>query len=121
MICALIGMGATVALRTVLAKAGIDAALPMPIVIYLAFATAFSLAVLALMARLDRTVTKKWLGRLIAFLAVAVALVLAVWTLHVLDARPRTHNAHLFAYSAGMAGLLVQAPAKIYTNALPTA
>ncbi len=45
MICALIGMGATVALRTVLAKAGIDAALPMPIVVYLAFATAFSLAI----------------------------------------------------------------------------
>ncbi len=45
MICALIGMGATVALRTVLAKAGIDEALPMPIVVYLAFATAFSLAI----------------------------------------------------------------------------
>ena len=45
----------------------------------------------------------KWLGRLIAFLAVAAALALAVWTLSVLDARPRTHDAHLFAYSAGMA------------------
>ncbi len=45
MICALIGMGATVALRTVLAKAGIDEELPMPIVVYLAFATAFSLAI----------------------------------------------------------------------------
>ncbi len=45
MICALIGMGATVALRAVLAKAGIDAVLPMPIVVYLAFATAFSLAI----------------------------------------------------------------------------
>ena len=45
MICALIGMGATVALRAVLAKAGIDEALPMPIVVYLAFATAFSLAI----------------------------------------------------------------------------
>ena len=45
MICALIGMVATVALRTVLAKAGIDEELPMPIVVYLAFATAFSLAI----------------------------------------------------------------------------
>ncbi len=45
MICALIGMGATVALRAVLAKAGVDAVLPMPIVVYLAFATAFSLAI----------------------------------------------------------------------------
>ena len=44
MICALIGMGATVAVRTLLAKTGIDAVLPMPIVVYLAFATAFSLA-----------------------------------------------------------------------------
>ena len=44
-----------------------------------------------------------WLGRLIAALAVAAALGLAVWTLYVLDRRPRTHDAHLFAYSAGMA------------------
>jgi multidrug efflux system membrane fusion protein len=45
----------------------------------------------------------KWWGRFVAFLAVAVAVALAIWTLHVVDARPRTHNAHLFAYSAGMA------------------
>ena len=44
-----------------------------------------------------------WLGRLIAALAAAAALGLAVWTLYVLDRRPRTHDAHLFAYSAGMA------------------
>ena len=45
MICALIGMSATVAVRALLAKTGIDAVLPMPIVVYLAFATAFSLAI----------------------------------------------------------------------------
>ena len=45
MICALIGLGATVVFRAVLAKAGIDGELPMPIVVYLAFATAVSLAV----------------------------------------------------------------------------
>ena len=45
MICALIGMGATVVVRTLLAKTGIDAALPMPIIVYLALATAFSLAI----------------------------------------------------------------------------
>ena len=44
MICALVGLGATVALRVVLAKLGIDAELPIPIVTYLAFATAISLA-----------------------------------------------------------------------------
>src|SRR5262245_12414013 len=44
MICALVGLAATVALRVVLAKVGIDAELPIPIVIYLAFATAVSLA-----------------------------------------------------------------------------
>jgi multidrug efflux system membrane fusion protein len=44
-----------------------------------------------------------WLGKLIAFLAIVAAVVLAAWTLHVIDSRPRTHNAHLFAYSAGMA------------------
>jgi hypothetical protein len=43
MICALVGMGATVVLRLVLTKLGIDAELPIPIVTYLAFATAVSL------------------------------------------------------------------------------
>jgi hypothetical protein len=38
-------MGATVAVRALLAKTGIDAVLPMPIVVYLAIATAFSLAI----------------------------------------------------------------------------
>jgi membrane fusion protein, multidrug efflux system len=46
---------------------------------------------------------KAWLARLIAALAVVAALGLAAWTLYVLDRRPRTHDAHLFAYSAGMA------------------
>jgi hypothetical protein len=45
MICALIGLVATVAIRALLAKTGVDAALPMPIVVYLAMATAFSLAI----------------------------------------------------------------------------
>jgi len=49
------------------------------------------------------TARSAWLGRLVAALAVAAALGLAVWTLYVLDRRPRTHDAHLFAYSAGMA------------------
>lgn len=43
MICALVGIAATVTLRVVLAKLGIDDELPIPIVIYLAFATAVSL------------------------------------------------------------------------------
>src|SRR5262249_55023501 len=45
MICALIGMVLTVVVRVLLAKTGIDAVLPMPIVVYLAFAIAFSLAI----------------------------------------------------------------------------
>jgi hypothetical protein len=45
MICALIGLCATVVVHAVLAKAGVDEELPMPIVVYLAFATAFSLAI----------------------------------------------------------------------------
>jgi hypothetical protein len=45
MICALIGMALTVVVRILLAKLGIDEVLPMPIVVYLAFATAFSLAI----------------------------------------------------------------------------
>jgi multidrug efflux system membrane fusion protein len=42
-----------------------------------------------------------WLGRLIVAFTVAAALGLAVWTLYVLDRRPHTYCAHLFAYSAG--------------------
>jgi hypothetical protein len=45
MICALLGMGATVVVRAILAKAGLDEELPVPIVVYLALATAFSLAI----------------------------------------------------------------------------
>ena len=47
--------------------------------------------------------TKTWLARSIAALAVAAAVVLGAATLFVVDRRPRTHDAHLFAYSAGMA------------------
>ena len=43
MICALVGMGATVVLRVALVKLGIDAELPAPVVIYMAFAIAVSL------------------------------------------------------------------------------
>jgi len=47
--------------------------------------------------------THAWRGRLVALLAVAAAVGLGLATLYVLDRRPRTHDAHLFAYSAGMA------------------
>ena len=47
--------------------------------------------------------TKTWLARSIAALAVAAAIGLGATTLFVVDRRPRTHDAHLFAYSAGMA------------------
>src|SRR5258705_334978 len=47
--------------------------------------------------------TKTWLARSIAALAVAAAIGLGIATLFVVDRRPRTHDAHLFAYSAGMA------------------
>jgi multidrug efflux system membrane fusion protein len=47
--------------------------------------------------------TKTWVARSIAALAVAAAVGLGATTLFVVDRRPRTHDAHLFAYSAGMA------------------
>jgi membrane fusion protein, multidrug efflux system len=47
--------------------------------------------------------TKARAGRLVAALAIAAALVLGIATLFVIDRRPRTHDAHLFAYSSGMA------------------
>jgi multidrug efflux system membrane fusion protein len=47
--------------------------------------------------------TKTWIGRLVAILAIAAAVGLGIATLFVIDRRPRTHDAHLFAYSAGMA------------------
>jgi hypothetical protein len=44
MICALIGMCVTVGVHALFVKAGIDRELPAPIIVYLALATAFSLA-----------------------------------------------------------------------------
>jgi FtsH-binding integral membrane protein len=45
MICALAGLVGVVALRAVLGKAGIDAALPMPVVVYLCTWLAVTLAI----------------------------------------------------------------------------
>ena len=47
--------------------------------------------------------SRAWLGRVIALVVLASAIGLAVWTIYVLDRRPRTHDAHLFAYSSGIA------------------
>ena len=44
-----------------------------------------------------------WLGRGITLIALAVALVLLAVVIYVVDQRPRTHDAHLFAYTAGIA------------------
>src|SRR5579859_7339203 len=46
--------------------------------------------------------TKAIAGRIIAFVAVASAVVMLVATMIVLDQRPRTHDAYVFAYSAGI-------------------
>jgi YtcA family len=45
MICVLIGLCATILVRGILVKLGIDKELPKPIVVYLAFTIAFSLAI----------------------------------------------------------------------------
>src|SRR6516164_5368122 len=61
----------------------------------------------ALMAGVDGAPQTKgsraWLGRVIALVVLASAIGLAIWTIYVLDRRPRTHDAHLFAYSSGIA------------------
>jgi len=44
MLCVLAGLCATVVVRVLLAKAGVDKEVPMPIVTYLAFTVAFSFA-----------------------------------------------------------------------------
>jgi hypothetical protein len=44
MICVLVGLCATVAIRGLLVRVRIDKELPMPIVVYLAFTMAFSFA-----------------------------------------------------------------------------
>jgi hypothetical protein len=44
MICALIGVGATIVIRWILVKLGIDKELPAPIVVYLVLTIAFSFA-----------------------------------------------------------------------------
>jgi hypothetical protein len=45
MICVLIGMCATILVRGIFVKVGIDTELPMPVVVYLAFTIAFSFAI----------------------------------------------------------------------------
>jgi hypothetical protein len=45
MICALLGLAGVVILRAVLGKAGIDAALPVPAVVYLCLWIAVTLAI----------------------------------------------------------------------------
>ncbi|GGA42193.1 HlyD family efflux transporter periplasmic adaptor subunit [Dyella nitratireducens] len=45
---------------------------------------------------------KTALGRLIAFVSIAAAVVLIVVSMIVVDQRPRTHDAYIFAYSAGI-------------------
>ena len=45
---------------------------------------------------------KTTLGRIIAFAAIACAVVMLIATMIVLDQRPRTHDAYVFAYSAGI-------------------
>ncbi|MHA6203436.1 HlyD family efflux transporter periplasmic adaptor subunit [Dyella soli] len=44
-----------------------------------------------------------WLGRSLTVVALLAALVLLAATVFVVDRRPRTHDAHLFAYTAGIA------------------
>jgi multidrug efflux system membrane fusion protein len=44
-----------------------------------------------------------WLGRGITVMILAAALVLLVAVIFMVDRRPRTHDAHLFAYTAGIA------------------
>ena len=47
--------------------------------------------------------SKRWLGRLIAIVAVVAAVGLGAYALVQLDRRPRTHDAFLYADSAGLA------------------
>jgi hypothetical protein len=44
MICALVGIGATIVVRQFLVATGIDKALPAPLVVYLALTVAFAFA-----------------------------------------------------------------------------
>jgi hypothetical protein len=44
MLCALAGLGATIVLRQIFVAAGLDKALPAPLLVYLAFTVAFAFA-----------------------------------------------------------------------------
>src|ERR1700733_6857549 len=53
-------------------------------------------------------------GKVIATMAIGLAIVLGVLVIFTIDRRPRTHDAYIFAYSAAMAseisGRIVQIP-----------
>jgi multidrug efflux system membrane fusion protein len=42
-------------------------------------------------------------GKVIAMLAIGLAIVLGILVVFAIDRRPRTHDGHIFAYSAAMA------------------
>src|SRR5579859_703784 len=67
---------------------------------------------------------KLWLGRLIAIVAIAAAVGLGAYALERLDRRPRTHDAFLYADTAGLApdvGGRIWALPSATTSALPPA
>jgi multidrug efflux system membrane fusion protein len=63
---------------------------------------ASDLADMAGMNESARMNERKVLGRIIAFAVIASAVVMLIATMIVLDQRPRTHDAYIFAYSAGI-------------------
>ncbi len=105
MICALLGLVVVVVLRALLGKArrrrgasGSGSRLS----VHVDCRDTGDLAAVAGMKETPRMSEKTILGRIIALVAIASAIVMLIATMIVLDQRPRTHDAYVFAYSAGI-------------------
>ncbi len=105
MVCALVGLGAAAIMRRLLIKAGIDQELPAPW-------SSISPSRQPLRSRCGcygsreracHRQARRLAGTRGRDRRHRVRLCLAVGTVYELDRRPRTHNAHLFAYTAAIA------------------
>jgi Ca2+/Na+ antiporter len=102
MLCVLIALVVTVAVRWIFIRVGVERSLPAPVVVYLALTTVFSPRRLAVVAELNGHLAK-WRGRILAIGALVAVVLLTLFALFRLDRRPRSQDAFVYADSTAIA------------------